>query len=180
MAKQHFIRSGEYAGKTIEQLALMDYPALLSRRKFLYEGARKGIVRLWPEIKAMDKLYDLLNLFLKEEKCETSECNSLADHIWMPYVIAYNPHTEKNFTDYNFSLYELHCKNHRADGKFERFPLTFDSTTRFSTKTNTNRMNNILLTLLGFYQDKPIRKKTIKEAQKFFDYLRSGRQQELF
>jgi len=180
MAKQYSVGSGKYEGETIEQLALMDYPFFLDRRDYLYKGTREGITRLWPEINAMDKLSGLLNKFLKEKKCKTSGCDSLADGIWVPSVIAYNPHTEKNFTDYNFPLYELRCEDHRLVGKFERFPLDFASTKMFSTQADVDRMQKILLTLVGFYENNPKRGKTEKEALAFFDYLRSNRQLELF
>ena len=128
MAKQHIVKSGEYAGKTIEQLALIDYPCFLGRRKFLFEKAKKGDkgdCRFWPEVNAMDKLNGILNSSLKEEKCDTPECDSLSNRIWVPYDIIRKGNERE---DYNFNLYELHCVDHWADGQFKRFSLTFKFT----------------------------------------------------
>lgn len=178
MTKSFKVGFGEYKGKNIEQVALSNPDELMKIKKFYIGAARKLAHENWANVKLIGELSDAMGSRL-ERICGRPGCTDYATRIWIPYSeerLHYRRNgesRERDYIDYNFDIPEIYCKIHRPYGtRFKEVPLNFKSVKEFSTKADQQRMRNLLLELIGFYEGKDHKRRlSAQEARVFFEEL---------
>jgi hypothetical protein len=186
---EYKIKSGDHEGKTYEQLALLDIAKLVYMRDLFKKNIdTKDANGLWPRVKRIDELTDLLNVEMNSHTCHDSECSKEATRLSLPYTWSYRNHSK----DYGYIGYALNCGSHEpyTEGGVDVFPLDLTPKSRWEdidfeygrgnfteslphrSKHDINQIKNIFLNIVGFYDSDNRPSITKKNAYDFFDMLR--------